>query len=51
MCVGPKFDAVVFDVDSKDKSLGVSCPPLAFFNADVLENVQALLKPGGLLDL
>ena len=41
----------MFDVDSKDRTLGISCPPPAFIEVHVLESVKASLKPEGLVIL
>lgn len=37
------FAAVLFDVDSKDLTLGMSCPPANFLTKDVLTNVLKLI--------
>lgn len=44
---GHLFDAIVFDVDNKDSSLGMSCPPAAFVETPVLQKVFNLLTPRG----
>lgn len=41
------YDAILFDVDSKDSSLGMSCPPQQFLNATVLDNVKKCLGSKG----
>lgn len=46
-----KYNAVLFDVDSKDISLGMSCPPKEFLELNVLQNVQKLLHKDGLFVL
>ena len=42
-----KFDAILFDVDSKDVSVGMSCPPKAFVDYSFLETVQSCLSSEG----
>lgn len=37
----------MFDVDSKDPSLGMSCPPPAFVEKALLEKVFCLLSSRG----
>ncbi|KAK4317286.1 hypothetical protein Pmani_011625 [Petrolisthes manimaculis] len=46
---GTKFDFIMFDVDSKDGSLGLSCPPAAFLEPCFLELVVACLTQPGVL--
>lgn len=46
-----KYDAVLFDVDSKDTSLGISCPPKEFLELNVLQSVKTLLDKDGLFVL
>ncbi|XP_053100618.1 eEF1A lysine and N-terminal methyltransferase isoform X2 [Hemicordylus capensis] len=41
------YDVVMFDVDSKDPSLGMSCPPSAFVEKSFLQKVRVLLKTEG----
>lgn len=48
MFLDSKYNAVLFDVDSKDKSVGMSCPPKAFLEADVLSNVVNILDESGM---
>lgn len=48
---GEKYDAVLFDVDSKDTSLGMSCPPKEFLEINTLKNVRNLLHQNGLFIL
>jgi hypothetical protein len=38
---------LVIDVDSKDKTVGMSCPPAAFCTVDYLKTLKSLLKPQG----
>ncbi|XP_044295229.1 eEF1A lysine and N-terminal methyltransferase isoform X1 [Varanus komodoensis] len=45
------YDAVMFDVDSKDSALGMSCPPPAFVEKAFLQKVKSLLKPDGIFIL
>ena len=47
--LGSKKHAIVFDVDSKDLSFGVSFPPVAFLSNPVLGAVAAQLEEGGVL--
>lgn len=37
------------DVDSKDKTVGMSCPPQAFVDVDYLKTVKSMLRTDGLL--
>lgn len=48
---GAVFDAVLFDVDSKDPSLAMSCPPKAFLEIEVLQGVKKLISDKGLFVL
>ncbi|RZC40643.1 Methyltransf 25, and/or Spermine synth domain containing protein [Asbolus verrucosus] len=34
------FDAILFDVDSKDSTMGLSCPPKQFLENSVIENTK-----------
>ncbi|XP_048353479.1 eEF1A lysine and N-terminal methyltransferase isoform X1 [Sphaerodactylus townsendi] len=45
------YDAIMFDVDSKDCTLGMSCPPPAFVEKSFLQEVRALLKMEGIFIL
>ncbi len=38
------YDFIVFDVDSKEINVGMSCPPLPFVEREFLEKVNSLLK-------
>jgi spermidine synthase len=38
------YDFIVFDVDSKEINVGMSCPPLPFVETEFLEKVNSLLK-------
>lgn len=42
-----KYEAILFDVDSKDPSLGMSCPPKNFVTSEVLENVKNCVHENG----
>ncbi|MED6231467.1 eEF1A lysine and N-terminal methyltransferase [Ataeniobius toweri] len=48
---GHLFDVIMFDVDNKDSSLGMSCPPAGFVATPVLQKVFNLLTPRGLFIL
>ncbi|XP_063056507.1 eEF1A lysine and N-terminal methyltransferase isoform X2 [Engraulis encrasicolus] len=48
---GHAYDVIVFDVDSKDPSLGMSCPPPAFVEKALLEKVFSLLTARGVFML
>lgn len=45
------YDVVIFDVDSKDTSVGMSCPPQAFVDQEFLTQVHALLTSTGVFVL
>jgi hypothetical protein len=38
---------LVIDADSKDKTVGMSCPPAAFCTVEYLNTLKAILKPQG----
>lgn len=44
---GRLFDAIMFDVDNKDVTIGMSCPPAAFIETSILQKVRNLLTPRG----
>ncbi|CAM9246032.1 unnamed protein product [Phaeothamnion confervicola] len=46
---GPPYAAVFIDVDSKDVTVGMSCPPAAFLASEFLAAVKATLCPDGVL--
>lgn len=46
-----KFDAILFDVDSKDASVGMSCPPKEFVEYSFLETVYKNLSKDGIFIL
>lgn len=48
---GHSYDIIMFDVDSKDPTLGMSCPPPAFVETSLLEKVCKLLTPQGIFML
>jgi hypothetical protein len=43
------LDFIAIDVDSKDKSVGMSCPPAAFVEVPYLSTLRGLLRDDGLL--
>ncbi|XP_061439972.1 eEF1A lysine and N-terminal methyltransferase [Rhineura floridana] len=45
------YDAIMFDIDSKDSALGMSCPPPAFVEKSFLQKVRAILKTEGIFIL
>ncbi|XP_067845854.1 eEF1A lysine and N-terminal methyltransferase [Heptranchias perlo] len=45
------YDVIMFDVDSKDTTLGMSCPPPAFVDNVFLQKVRNVLAPQGLFIL
>lgn len=44
---GNQYEAVMFDMDSKDRTLGLSCPPKQFLEEHVLDNVKSILTKDG----
>ncbi|KFO75398.1 Methyltransferase-like 13 [Cuculus canorus] len=46
-----QYDTVMFDVDSKDLTVGMSCPPPAFVEKPFLQKVKTILKPEGVFVL
>lgn len=46
-----QFQSILFDVDSKDQSLGISCPPKEFLDNETLEAVKSLLPSDGIFIL
>ncbi|XP_053805805.1 eEF1A lysine and N-terminal methyltransferase isoform X2 [Vidua chalybeata] len=46
-----QYDAIMFDVDSKDLTVGMSCPPSAFVEKPFLQKVKTILKPEGVFVL
>ncbi|XP_045403321.1 eEF1A lysine and N-terminal methyltransferase [Lemur catta] len=49
--VWPHYDVIMFDVDSKDPTLGMSCPPPAFVDQPFLQKVKSILTPEGVFIL
>ncbi|EQB78943.1 methyltransferase-like protein 13-like isoform 1 [Camelus ferus] len=47
----PHYDVIMFDVDSKDPTLGMSCPPPAFVDQPFLQKVKSILTPEGIFIL
>ncbi|XP_045021664.1 eEF1A lysine and N-terminal methyltransferase isoform X2 [Bubalus kerabau] len=47
----PHYDVIMFDVDSKDPTLGMSCPPPAFVAQLFLQKVKSILTPEGVFIL
>lgn len=45
------YNIIIVDVDSKDVTVGMSCPPAAFLEPTFLDAVQGLLHPAGSLVL
>ncbi|XP_053549203.1 eEF1A lysine and N-terminal methyltransferase [Bombina bombina] len=45
------YEVVMFDVDSKDTNLGMSCPPPAFIERDFLRKVKRIITPKGVFIL
>ncbi|XP_065734384.1 eEF1A lysine and N-terminal methyltransferase isoform X2 [Phocoena phocoena] len=45
------YDVIMFDVDSKDPTLGMSCPPPAFVAQPFLQKVKSILTPEGVFIL
>lgn len=45
---GTKYDNIVFDVDSKDQTIGMSCPPKEFLEDKVISDVVRSLTSNGL---
>lgn len=48
---GKHMDAVLFDVDNKDSSIGMSCPPKEFLEDEVLNDVKEIITEKGLFIL
>lgn len=48
---GPKYDTILFDVDSKDSSTGLSCPPESFLDPEILSAVADSLEDSGIFFL
>ncbi|KAH9503388.1 eEF1A lysine and N-terminal methyltransferase [Bulinus truncatus] len=48
---GEKRDVIFLDVDSKDHSVGLSCPPMLFVDVDFLTTISQLLSDTGVFVL
>ncbi|XP_047349275.1 eEF1A lysine and N-terminal methyltransferase homolog isoform X1 [Vespa velutina] len=48
---GKKYSAILFDVDSKDTTVGMSCPPKQFLEIDLLKMIASCLTENGLFIL
>ncbi|XP_032688965.1 eEF1A lysine and N-terminal methyltransferase homolog [Odontomachus brunneus] len=46
-----KYKAILFDIDSKDTTIGMSCPPKQFLEMSVLKAVAACLTENGIFIL
>ena len=46
-----KYHSITFDVDSKDITMGMSCPPREFVQKDILTAVEASLSDDGIFIL
>ncbi|XP_036609309.1 eEF1A lysine and N-terminal methyltransferase [Trichosurus vulpecula] len=46
-----RYDVIMFDVDSKDPTVGMSCPPPAFVDHAFLQHVKGILAPEGVFIL
>ena len=44
---GGKRSIVMLDVDSKDNTVGISCPPEVFLQLEFLENIKSILLSNG----
>lgn len=44
---GPPYSAIFVDVDNKDTSVGMSCPPAAFLESAFLKDLKTILHGGG----
>ena len=50
LCFEPEtMSFVIIDVDSKDRSVGMSCPPQAFVQTRYLDQIYQVLRPDGIL--
>jgi spermidine synthase len=43
------WDVVIVDVDAKDSSSGMTCPPKSFIESGFLEEVSSILSPDGMM--
>lgn len=44
---GEPYGCIMLDVDCKDRSLGISCPPPSFLDPIFIESVKQSLNPHG----
>lgn len=44
---GQSFKSILFDVDSKDSTVGMSCPPVQFLEQEVLDTVKSCIRDNG----
>nr|SVE75013.1 EOG090X02SD [Daphnia dolichocephala] len=44
-----RYGCIMLDVDCKDRSLGISCPPPSFLDPSFIESVKQCLSPYGFL--
>lgn len=44
---GQSYKAVLLDVDSKDPTLGMSCPPVQFLEQEVLDTIKVCIRETG----
>eukprot|EP00118_Oscarella_pearsei_P016535 m.158478 g.158478 ORF g.158478 m.158478 type:complete len:692 (+) comp38743_c0_seq11:626-2701(+) len=47
--VSRQFDVIMFDIDSKDLTKGLTAPPQSFIQIEILQKVDAILKAKGIL--
>ncbi|XP_070531898.1 eEF1A lysine and N-terminal methyltransferase-like [Ptychodera flava] len=43
-----KYDLIMLDADSKDSSVGMSCPPAGFVEREFVQKVSSILKNSGI---
>ncbi|XP_071096355.1 eEF1A lysine and N-terminal methyltransferase-like [Haliotis cracherodii] len=48
---GRQYDVVMFDVDSKDRSVGISCPPVMFLEEAFLQETASIIRDKGVFAL
>lgn len=46
-----KFTSIIFDVDNKESSLGISCPPVSFLDENILKQTKFCLHETGIFIL
>lgn len=44
---GAKYDMLIVDVDNKETSLGISCPPPSFLEEMILKSCHEIVSPKG----